>query len=81
MKSFDELQRIGAPAAFGLSFEQKVRRPLYCLVLCRRNAWLSVSFAWEEPEGRCPCDRKFRRQYVGTVPAIELIGEIQFHAV
>jgi hypothetical protein len=39
-----------------------------------------VSFAWKEPACSFPCGREFSGQYVGVVPAIELIGEIQFHA-
>jgi hypothetical protein len=39
-----------------------------------------VSFAWKEPACSFPCGREFSGQYVGMVPAIELIGEIQFHA-
>jgi len=40
-----------------------------------------VSFAWKESAGSFPCGREFRGQYVGALPTIELIGEIQFHAV
>jgi hypothetical protein len=41
----------------------------------------SVSFAWKEPACSFPCSREFSGQYVGVVPTIELIGEIQFHAL
>jgi hypothetical protein len=40
-----------------------------------------VSFAWKEPACSFPCGREFSGQYVGVVPAIELIREIQFHAL
>jgi len=40
-----------------------------------------VSFAWKEPACSFSCRREFGGQYVGVVPAIELIGEIQFHAL
>jgi len=40
-----------------------------------------VSFAWKEPACSFPCGREFSGQYVGVVPAIELISEIQFNAL
>jgi len=40
-----------------------------------------VAFAWKEPACSFPCGREFSGQYVRVVPTIELIGEIQFHAL
>jgi hypothetical protein len=40
-----------------------------------------VSFAWKEPACSFSCGRKFSGEYVRVGPAIELIGEIQVHAL
>ena len=56
----------------------------YPLGLSARNLLIlgvRFSFAWKESACSFPCGREFSGQYVGVVPAIELIGEIQFHAL